>query len=109
MTATIKLQKPNGTLIASFPGEDTISIAQMAKKNGVEFPTSCGMGACGICKCKIIAGNKHIQIDKISTPMKKLARNENGEFEEVFACVGWIKKTSLQDTEIHEIILEKNM
>lgn len=109
MTVTIKLQKPDGTLITSFSGEDSISIAQMAKNNGVEFPTSCGIGVCGICKCKIIAGNEHIQIDKISTPMRELARNEEDIFEEVFACVGGIKKDSLQDTETHEIILEKNM
>lgn len=109
MTVTIKLQKPDGTLIAEFPAEDNISIAQMAKNNGIEFPTSCGIGVCGICKCKIIKGKEHIQIDKISTPMRELARNEEGIFEEVFACVGGIKKDSLQDTETHEIILEKNM
>lgn len=109
MTVTIKLQKPDGTLIANFPGEDNISIAQMAKNNGVEFPTSCGRGICGICTCKIIAGQEHIQIDKISTPMRELTRDKDGKFKEVFACVGGIKKDSLQDTETHEIILEKNM
>jgi len=55
MTVTIKIQKPDGNLIANFPAEDKQSIAQLAKNNGVAFPISCGIGSCGICKCKIIS------------------------------------------------------
>lgn len=109
MTVTIRLQQPDGTLVASFPGEDNISIAQMAKNNGIAFPISCGVWVCGICKCKILAGQEYIQIDKISTPMRELARSEDGTFQEVFACVWGIKKDALKDTEHHEIILEKHI
>lgn len=109
MSVYIKLQRPDGTLIANFPGEDNIGIAQMAKNNGIEFPTSCGIGVCGVCKCTIISGKEHIQIDKISPPTRELARDDEGNFEEVFACIWGIKKESLQDTNTYEIILEKNM
>lgn len=109
MTVTIQLQQPDGTIIATFPGEDKISIAQMAKSNDVEFPTSCGIGLCGICKCKIIAGQQYIQIDKISTPIKPLERHEDGSFKEVFACVGGINKEAINDQEQHQIILEKHI
>ncbi|MEI6119062.1 MAG: 2Fe-2S iron-sulfur cluster binding domain-containing protein [bacterium] len=43
MTVTIKLQKPDGSSIATFPAEDKQNIAQMAKNNGIDFPVSCGI------------------------------------------------------------------
>jgi len=87
MTVTIKLQKPDGSLIAIFAADDNQSIAQLAKKNGVNYPISCGVGACGICKCKIIEGKQYIQIDKIFPPISPLARDEDGNFKEAYACV----------------------
>jgi len=109
MTVTIILQKPDWTQIASFIAEDHQSIAQIAKNNGIEFPTSCGVGMCGICKCKIVQWNNYVQIDKISPPMKPLERNDDGSFKEVFACVGGITSEAIKDKENHEVILEKNM
>jgi len=109
MTVHIQLQKPDGTLIASFPAEDRQSIAQIAKNNGVEFPVSCGIWSCGICKCKIITWHQYVQIDKISMPMRPLERNEDGSFQEVFACIGWISSEAINDTDHHAVIFEKNM
>lgn len=109
MTTTITLKRPDGSMISKFVAEDHKSIAQLAKANGVDFPTSCGIGACGICKCKIISWSEYVQIDKISPPLSPLERNEDRSFKEVFACVGGIRSEAIQDTEQHEIILEKNM
>jgi len=81
----------------------------MAKNAHIAFPTSCGIGICGVCKCKIISGHEHIQIDKIALPKKELARDEHGNFQEVFACVGGIKTDSLRDTKEHIIVLEKHL
>jgi len=55
MTVTIVLQKPDGSLLSRFAAEDRQSIAQLAKNNGIEFPISCGIGSCGVCKCKILS------------------------------------------------------
>lgn len=55
MTVNIKLQRPDGSIIADFPAEDRQSIAQLAKNNGIEFPISCGIGSCGVCKCRIVS------------------------------------------------------
>lgn len=109
MTVLIHLKKPDGTLIASFPWEDNKSIAQIAKSHGIDFPTSCGIGMCGICSCKIISWQEYIQIDKISPPMRTLERDATGKFKEFFACIGGVTKEALKDTTLHEIILEKNM
>lgn len=109
MTVLIQLKRPDGTLIASFPWEDNKSIAQIAKSHDIDFPTSCGIGMCGICKCKIIAGQEYIQIDKISPPMRSLERDDTGKFKEFFACIGWITTEAIKDDVVHEIILEKNM
>ena len=109
MTVTIRLQKPDGTIISTFAGEDNQSIAQLAKNNGVDFPVACGIGSCGICKCKIISWNQYIQIDKITSPMRPLERNEDGSFQEVFACIWGVSSEAIKDTENHEVILEKNM
>lgn len=105
----IKLQRPDGSLIANFPAEDRQSIAQIAKNNGIEFPISCGIWSCWICKCKIIAWNQYIQIDKISMPMRPLERNEDGSFQEFFACIGGISSEAINDINNHEVILEKYM
>ncbi len=109
MTVKVRLQQPDGSVITEFIGEDKISLAQMVKNQGIEFPTSCGIGLCGVCKCKIVAGNEHIQIDKIAVPKKELARSEDGSFQEVFACVGGIKTDALRNTEDHIIVLEKHL
>ncbi|EKD24672.1 MAG: hypothetical protein ACD_80C00174G0022 [uncultured bacterium (gcode 4)] len=109
MTVTIKLQQPDGSIIATFPGEDRQSIAQIAKTHGVEIPVSCGIGVCGVCKCKIVSWNQYVQIDKISLPMMPLERSAEGNFQEVFTCVGWISSEAIKDKEDHEVILEKNM
>lgn len=109
MTVTIKLQKPDGTLIAKFPATDNQSIVQIAGNNGIEMPISCGMGLCSVCKCTIISWNQYIQIDKISPPILPLERNEDGSFKEVFTCIGGISSEALKDKQDHEIILEKNM
>ena len=109
MTITIHLQRPDGTSIAQFPAEDRQSIAQIAQNNGIDFPISCGIWSCGVCKCRVISGNQYVQIDKISLPMRPLERNADGGFQEVFACIGWISSEAIKDTEHHEVILEKNM
>ena len=109
MTVTIKIQRPDGSIIANFPAEDRQSIAKIAKNNGIDFPISCGIGSCGICTCKIISWNEYVQIDKISMPIRPLQRDDDGKFQEVFACVWWISSESIKDTESHEVILEKNM
>lgn len=109
MTVHIRLQQPDGSIIANFPAEDRQSIAQIAKNNGVEIPISCGIGMCGVCKCKIISWNQYIQIDKISMPMRPLERNEDGEFQEVLACVWGISSEAIKDIHEHDVVLEKNM
>jgi hypothetical protein len=38
-----------------------------------------------------------------------LERNEDGTFKEIFACVGGIKKDSINDKEEHIVILEKHI
>jgi len=109
MTVTITIKQLDWTPIATFPGEDHISIAQMAKQHDVQFPTSCGIWICGICKCKIVAGHEYVQIDKISPPSRILARDEDGTFQEVLACIWGIKKEALTDNAHHDIILEKHI
>ena len=72
----------------------------MAKIAGIDLPISCGVGICGFCRSKIIAGKEYIDIGKKSMPMKDL------EEDEVFICVGWILSSALTDEEEHEIILQ---
>ena len=109
MTVTIILKQTDGTIIGNFVAEDHQSIAQLAQNNGIDFPISCKMGACWVCKCKIISGNEYIQIDKITLPKKPLERHENGDFKEFFACVGGVSSQAIKDKEHHEIIIEKNI
>lgn len=109
MTVNITLQKPDWTILSTFPAEDRQSIAQIAKNNGIEFPIACWIWSCGVCLCKIISWNQYVQIDKISMPMRPLQRSDDGTFQEVFACVGWISSEAIKDKKTYEVILEKNM
>lgn len=109
MSVMITLQWPDGLAIARFAAEDRISLAQMFTQHGVVFPTSCGIGMCGICSCKIIAWWEHIHIDKITSPSRSLQRHEDGSFAEVLACIWGIKTSSLKDPLSHEVILEKHL
>jgi len=86
--------------ILRFVGEETKTFFQMAKAAGIDLPISCGVGVCGFCRSKIIAGKEYIDIGKKSMPMKDL------EEDEVFVCVWGILSSALTDEEDHEIILQ---
>ncbi len=109
MTVTLQLQRPDGTLIAQFPAQDKQSIAQIAKDNGIEFPISCWIGSCWVCKCRILSWHQYVQIDKISMPLRSLERDDEWRFTEVFACIGWISSEAIRSPESYVVILEKNM
>lgn len=109
MTVTLQLQQPDGTLITRFAANSRQSIAQMVNDQGVSFPTACGVGMCGVCTCKIVSWHEYIQIDKITPPLKPLERNEDGSFQKVFACVGWIRSDAVADTVDHLVVLEKHL
>ncbi len=109
MTVRIILQRPDGSRIGEFMGQDHLSIAQMAQQHGINFPVACGIGMCWVCKCHIRAGAEFLQIDKKTLPLKPLTKDEQGQFQEIFACVWWIRTSALQDQEEHIVILEKHM
>ena len=109
MTVTIQLQKPDGTLLSRFAANDRQSIAQMVNENGVNIPTACGIGMCGVCKCRIVSGQKYVQIDKITTPITPLQRDQDGSFQEVFSCVWGIRSEAVKDSEDHLVVLEKQL
>jgi ferredoxin len=109
MSVQIRIQDRQGNLIGQFTAEDKQSILQMAAAYGIDIPLSCGVGMCGICRCKILSGKEGVQIDKITTPVRELARDADGSFTEVFACIGGIKTDWLSDDELHEVVLEKDI
>ncbi|MEI6671810.1 MAG: hypothetical protein WCL02_00110 [bacterium] len=41
--------------------------------------------------------------------MRPLERNEDGSFQEFFACIGGISSEAINDINNHEVILEKYM
>ncbi len=100
MSVQIIIHNNEGQEILRFAGEETKTFFQMAKGAWVDLPVSCGVGICGFCRSKIIAGKEYIDIGKKSMPMKDL------EEDEVFICVGWILSSALTDEEDHEIILQ---
>lgn len=79
------------------------------KKNDIEIITSCGVGACGICKCKIIKWAEYIQEDKISKSLSELEKDEDGNLKNIFTCIGGVKSEYLGDWKDYEIILRKNI
>lgn len=108
MTVHITMVNSNWAKIGAFEAKDNKSIAQIAKDNGIEIPTSCCHGACFICNCKIKKGEEYIQIDKIMPPSILPKRDNEGKREEVFACVWWVKSDYINAAENYEITLEKD-
>lgn len=109
MTVQISIIDSKWQEIWSFEAKENKSIAQMADENNIQIPTSCCHGACFVCNCKIKEGSEYIQIDKIMPPSILPKRNENGEWEEVFACVGGIHSKDINDSEAHKVVLKKDL
>lgn len=104
---TIRLQDMQGKEIAAFAANDTMSISQIAAKNGIEIPTSCCAGACYVCMAKIISWQELVHIDKLSIPLVDIETDANGQFTEVLTCIGGIKSSAFKDGKYHEIVLQK--
>lgn len=100
MTVQVIIQNNIGQEVIRFAGEDSKTFYQMAKDAWLELPISCGVGVCGFCRSKIIAGKEYIDIGKKSMPLKDIAEDE------LFICVGWILTSALRDKEMYEIILQ---
>ena len=100
MAVQVIIHNSEGKELVRFAGEESKTFYQMAKEAGIELPISCGVGVCGFCRSKIIAGKEYIDIGKKSMPMKEL------DEDELFICVGWIKSSALIDPEEQEIIIQ---
>lgn len=109
MIVNVKLEDLNGNLIWKREWEDYKSFYQMAKDKWVNIPISCWTGICWVCKCKIKTWQEYVQIDKISSPLRELAQDENWNFTEVLSCIGWIKSDYIKDEKNYEIILQKEI
>jgi len=107
MSVTITFVDKDNTPIKSFDAQNHKSLNQMAQQEWIDIPTACCRGACYVCACKIKSGAEYIQIDKIMPPSVLPARDENGQWKEVFTCIGGITSDAINDNEIHEVILEK--
>lgn len=105
----VTIQDPEWNSIWTFGAEDNKSFSNMAKNNDVEIMTSCGAGACGICKCKIIEGHEYIQVDKISKPLSDLPTDDKWKIDTIFTCVAWVKSEYLKDDKNHKIVLRRNI
>jgi ferredoxin len=109
MWVKVTIQDSGWNNVWNFQAEDNKSFAKMAKENGIEIKTACGAGACGICKCKIIAWYDFVQRDKISQPLGELKKDENGMITTIFTCIAWVKSEYLNDGKDHEIVLKRNI
>jgi len=107
MTVKVTIQDNEWNDLGNFVAEDNKSFSRMAKENGIEIMTSCGIGSCGICKCKIIDGYNFVQKDKISKPLWELRKDQYGMVTTIFTCIAGVKGEYLNDSEHHEIVLRK--
>jgi ferredoxin len=44
----------NGRAVTVEPGE---TLLKAALRQGIDYPHHCGLGGCGICKCRLVDGN----------------------------------------------------
>ena len=109
MWVKITIKDTEWNAVWSFDAEDKKSFTQMAKSHDISIATSCNAGACGMCKCKIIKWHDYIQTDKIMKPMWELKYDDNGKLDMIFTCVAWVKTKYIDDDEIYEIVLKKNI
>jgi ferredoxin len=109
MAVKITIQDNEWNNLWSFLAEENKSFSSMAKQNDIEIMTSCGAGACGICKCKIIEWYDYIQIDKMWNPLWELPKDEYGITTTIFTCIAWVKSKYLKDDKQYEIVLRRNI
>ena len=105
----VTIQDPEWNSIWTFGAEDNKSFSNMAKNNDVEIMTSCGAGACGICKCKIIEGHEYIQVDKISKPLSDLPTDDKWKIDTIFTCIAGVKSEYIDDGNDYDIVLQRNI
>ncbi len=79
------VQSNEWEVLWEFTWEEGIAFTQMASKNWVEIPVSCGSWACGICRATILEWAEHI--DKEMTGLEALPMWE----EEILTCIAGIK------------------
>lgn len=85
----------------SFEAEKWKLITEMAQKNDVEIPFSCGAWACGLCLCKVIEWRELVNGSFLNHPLMEL--NE----DEVLTCISSIKDEYFDDWKDHEVILKR--
>ncbi len=88
-----------GNVEAEFEGEKNVIFSDMALKYGSEIPVSCGSGACGLCKCKVIEGLDLINPEMLSPSLMEMDEGY------ILACIAGIK----DGVEEWTIILQKMM
>ncbi len=109
MWVNIIIQDNQWIDLGNFIAEDNKSFSKMAKENGIEIMTSCGMWACGICKCKVIKWKEHIQVDKINKPLSDLEFDWEWLPNVIFTCIAGVKSDYIDDGNDYEIILQRNI
>jgi len=109
MWINIKIQDNKWTEIWAFLAEDNKSFSKMAKENNVQIITSCGLWACGICKCKIINWHQFVQVDKMWKPRWEVSKDSNWNITTIFTCLAGVKTKYLNDGKNNEIILQRNI
>lgn len=109
MSIKITIQDNEWKNLGHFVAEDNKSFANMAKENNVEIVTSCGVWACGICKCKIIEWYDFIQVDKISKPLSDLPTDAEWKINTIFTCIAGVKSEYIDDGNDYDIVLQRNI
>ncbi len=97
MAITVKVLDMAWNLEAEFEGEKNVIFSDSALKYGSDIPVSCGSGACGLCKCKIIEWLDLINPEMLSPSLMEMDEGF------ILACIAGIK----DDVEEWTIIMQR--
>ncbi len=99
MPITVKVLDVSGNVEAEFEGEKNVVLTDTALKYGSDIPVSCGSGACGLCKCKVIEGLDLINPEMLSPSLMEMDEGY------ILACIAGIK----DDVEDGHITIQRTL
>ena len=107
MAIKVIIKDPKWSEIWQFVAENGKNIVELAAMHGIDIPVSCGAWVCGVCLCKVEEWNDTVKWDAFNSPLMPLKNNEDGNLEEVLACIAGFNPEKFDDWQDHTVILQR--
>ena len=90
----IIIKNTEGQELTNFMANHEESLGTQIQENNIPLTIACGVGACGMCKGKVLKGKEYLNLEAFGIPQYPLEENE------VLTCICGLQKDVPEDAEI---------